>query len=187
MSMEGVRDMTGERKSTRGRTPLSLFAALLVMAAAAAAAVWRAHPNDGRELLDIVLAALMLEVAGLIVVLPIGLLTGVYQKRPADYGSPRRRPFGLVAVLIAGATFGLYLLTNNLAWLPVFAPRELWRFAPWDPHWNDYWAKQRAGTALYAGFLLGSAGLQLLWDRWDHHHWRKIAEARPRPLTLDGV
>ena len=80
----------------------------------------------------------------------------------------------------------LYLFANNMAWLPALGSPDLWSYPPWDAHWARYWVKQGWGTGIYFGFFLVSALAQVLWDHLDRRHWRKLAEARPAPITLDG-
>ena len=168
------------------RTPPWLFLLVLAVAAAAVFMVWRAHPRNWAEVANLVLAGVILEVAGLALALPIGLITGAYRKRPQDYGAPRRRPFGFVALAMIGVIGFLYLFANNMAWLPALGSPDLWSYPPWDAHWARYWVKQGWGTGLYFGFFLASALAQVLWDHLDQRHWRKLAEARPAPITLDG-
>jgi hypothetical protein len=164
-------------------TPPWLLLLALVMAASAVGAVWLAHPKDTTELIDIVLAGVILELAGLIVALPIGLITGAYRTRPQDYPL-RRRPPGFVAVVTIGLIGGLYLFDSNLVFLPKFASRDIWRYAPWDPRWARYWIVQGIWTAVYAGAVLASAALQAAWDRAEHVRRRRLAEARRPPLVL---
>jgi hypothetical protein len=170
----------------RRRTPSWLFLLLLAVAAAAVFMVWRAHPRNWAEVANLVLAGLILEVAGLTLALPIGLITGAYRKRPQDYGAPRRRPFGVLALVMIGVIAVLYLFANNMVWLPALGSPDLWRYPPWDGRWAHYWVKQGWGTGLYFGCFLLSALTQVLWDHLDHRHWRKLARARSAPITLDG-
>jgi hypothetical protein len=169
-----------------GRTPPWLFALAFAVAAAAAFMVWLAHPRDWIEVVNLVLAGVILEVAGLVLIAPIGLITGAYRKRPQDFGASRRRPFGLVALVMIGVIGFLYLFANNMAWLPVLGSPDLWRYPPWDGRWAGYWVKQVWGTGLYFALFLASALVQLAWDHLEQRHWRKIAERRPTPILLDG-
>lgn len=178
--------MTSDQELRPRPTPPWLYLVLLAMAAVTAFLIWRAHPASWVEVGDIVLAGLILEVAGLILAAPIGLITGAYRKRPRDYGAPRRRPFGVVALGVIVLSGGLYLLANNLLWIPFLSSPEIWKYPPWDARWTSFWIKQGAGTGVYFGLFLGSAVLQAVWDDLDRRHWRKLAQARPKPVMLQA-
>jgi hypothetical protein len=180
--------MPSERAAARGhrRTPPWLFLLALIVAAAAAFMVWLAHPRDWAEVVNLVLAGVILETLGLLIALPIGLSTGIYRKRPRDFGAGRRRPLGLVALVTIAVIGFLYLFANNMAWLSILGSPKLWSYPPWDGRWAGYWAKQVWGTGLYFGLFAASALAQVGWDHLDHWRWRRIAEARPKPITLDG-
>jgi hypothetical protein len=179
--------MTANRKSRPRATPPWLLLVLLAATAATVYLVWRAHPDTWEEAANIVLAGLILELVGLVVTLPIGLLTGAYRKRPDDYGAPRRRRFGFVAGLMILLIGGLYLFGNNIFWLPKFAPREIWSSVPWDPKWRGYWVVQGLWTGGYAALILASALVQGAWDEAERRRWRKLAASRRPPVVLDAV
>ena len=159
------------------------------MAVGAIAAGWAIslnHPRDWSEVGLIILVALATELASLVIIFPVGVLTGVYRFRPRDFPRLRRRPVGLVATLaiillaVLQQVFGTGLFFDRMF------PRAIWGVPPWDAQWLPYWEKYSLVIGAWVALIIAAAIAQAAWNQIDHARRRKLVAGRRAPTSLSA-